>query len=152
MAHTINLRTNELGYIKLYDICDQEKVILLSNIVVPDFNVCTNTRDTTTINTRYKPHRIVKDSHLKDTQLQVSQDFLYYATQSYNDLTCSYPAIPQIRTIFDFICTNIRLYNNICNYYHTLSKYKPHKVDTDSHSIDAVIFTALIYYSYIIRF
>lgn len=22
MAHTINLRTNELGYIKLYDICD----------------------------------------------------------------------------------------------------------------------------------
>lgn len=145
MADTVNLRTNELGYIKLYDICDQEKVILPSNIVVPDFNVCTNTRDTTTIITRYKPHRIVKDSHLKDTQLQVSQDFLYYATQSYNDLTCSYPAIPQIRTIFDFICTNIRLYNNICNYYHTLSKYKPHKVDTDSHSIDAVIFTALTY-------
>nr|DAU94388.1 MAG TPA: hypothetical protein [Caudoviricetes sp.] len=70
---------------------------------------------------------------------------MYYATQSYNDLTCSYPAILQIRTIFDFICTNIRLYNNICNYYHTLSKYKPHKVDTDSHSIDAVIFTALTY-------
>ena len=62
MANTINLRTNELGYIKLYDICDWKKVILPSNIVVPDFNVCTNTRDTTTINTRYKPHRIVKDS------------------------------------------------------------------------------------------
>ena len=119
--------------------------IVRNDVVVPDFNVCTNTRDTTTINTRYEPHRIVKDSHLKDTQLQVSQDFLYYATQSYNDLTCSYPAILQIRTIFDFICTNIRLYNNICNYYHTLSKYKPHKVDTDSHSVDAVIFTALTY-------
>lgn len=25
------------------------------------------------------------------------------------------------------------------------SEYKPHKVDTDSHSIDAVIFTALTY-------
>lgn len=46
MAHTINLRTNELGYIKLYDICDWKKVILPSNIVVPDFNVCTNTRVT----------------------------------------------------------------------------------------------------------
>ncbi len=66
MADTVNLRTNELGYIKLYDICDWKKVILPSNIVVPDFNVCTNTRDTTTINTRYKPHRIVKDSHLKE--------------------------------------------------------------------------------------
>lgn len=43
MAHTINLRTNELGYIKLYGICDWKKVILPSNIVVPDFNVCTNT-------------------------------------------------------------------------------------------------------------
>ena len=43
MANTINLRTNELGYIKLYDICDWKKVILPSNIVVPDFNVCTNT-------------------------------------------------------------------------------------------------------------
>lgn len=62
MAHTINLRTNGLGYIKLYDICDWKKVILPSNIVVPDFNVCTNTH----INMRYKPHRIVKDSHLKD--------------------------------------------------------------------------------------
>lgn len=80
---------------------------------------------------------------LKIPSYRSARIFLYYATQSYNDLTCSYPAIPQIRTIFDFICTNIRLYNNICNYYHTLSKYKPHKVDTDSHSIDAVIFTAL---------
>ena len=40
---------------------------------------------------------------------------------------------------------NIRLYNNICNYYHTLSKYKPHKVDTDSHSVDAVNITALTF-------
>lgn len=43
MAHTINLRTDKLGYIKLYGICDWKKVILPSNIVVPDFNVCTNT-------------------------------------------------------------------------------------------------------------
>lgn len=42
--------------------------IVRNDIVVPDFNVCTNTRDTTTINTRYKPHRIVKDSHLKERQ------------------------------------------------------------------------------------
>lgn len=34
MANTINLRTNELGYIKLYDICDWKKVILPSNIVM----------------------------------------------------------------------------------------------------------------------
>lgn len=146
MAHTINLRAYmgcRSPYILLYSLLFTTSPYQI--VAIPDFNVCTNTRDTTTINTRYKPHRIVKDSHLKDTQLQVSQDFLYYATQSYNDLTCSYPAIPQIRTIFDFICTNIRLYNNICNYYHTLSKYKPHKVDTDSHSIEAVIFTALTY-------
>ena len=26
-----------------------------------------------------------------------------------------------------------------------ITEYKPHKVDTDSHSIDAVIFTALTY-------
>nr|DAW89344.1 MAG TPA: hypothetical protein [Caudoviricetes sp.] len=45
--------------------------IVSNNIVVPDFNVCTNTRDTTTINTRYKPHRIVKDSHLKERQRRV---------------------------------------------------------------------------------
>lgn len=43
MAHTVNLRTDKLGYIKLYGICDWKKVILPSNIVVPDFNVCTNT-------------------------------------------------------------------------------------------------------------
>lgn len=43
MANTVNLRTDKLGYIKLYGICDWKKVILPSNIVVPDFNVCTNT-------------------------------------------------------------------------------------------------------------
>lgn len=43
MTDTVNLRTDKLGYIKLYDICDWKEVILPSNIVVPDFNVCTNT-------------------------------------------------------------------------------------------------------------
>ena len=44
MANTKVLRTDKLGYIKLYDICDWKKVILPSNVVVPDFNVCTNTQ------------------------------------------------------------------------------------------------------------
>lgn len=66
MANTVNLRTKQtwLHHIIVRLVTDN---IVSNDVVVPDFNVCTNTRDTTTINTRYKPHRIVKDSHLKDT-------------------------------------------------------------------------------------
>lgn len=43
MAHTINLRTNELGYIIL--LLDPVTDNIVSNdVVVPDFNVCTNTQ------------------------------------------------------------------------------------------------------------
>lgn len=65
MADTVNLRTDKLGYIKLYDICGWKKVILPSNIVVPDFNVCTNTRDTTTIIRDISPTGLLRILTLK---------------------------------------------------------------------------------------
>ena len=89
MAHTINLRTNELGYIIL--LLDPVTDNIVSNdVVVPDFNVCTNTyfltiklnRQIMLKGIRYKPHRIVKDSHLKDAVNITALTMLYeYYTQ-----------------------------------------------------------------------